>query len=74
MEINWNTFLAKFGNEVYTKFEDLSRMFFRIAVLKDPQKNLIELSHNPGVEVEPIEVDGKKSKLSSKVFHRKSKL
>lgn len=58
--INWNRFQEKFGKNCHDEFENLARMIFRIEELNNPHINLIQLSNQAGIEVEPVEYNGEK--------------
>lgn len=66
--INWNKFQEKFGKNCHDEFENLARMIFRIEELNDPYINLIQLSNQAGIEVEPVEYNGEKISFQAKFF------
>ena len=67
MLLSWNDFINNSKNPT-GDFEDLCRLFFKICYLKDSYFNLRQIVNNPGIETDPVLVDGERVGFQAKFF------
>lgn len=67
MLLSWNDFKNNSNNPT-GDFEDLCRLFFKIYYLKDVYYNLSQTTNNPGIETEPVYIDGERVGFQAKYF------
>ena len=65
--ITWQDFENTVANPK-NSFEDLSRIFFKYHYIKDLNAVVPQRANNPGIETEPILIDGKRVGFQSKYF------
>ncbi len=68
-KITWLDF-EKSSKDVRGDFEDLCRVFFKIHYIKDKAAILPQRTNNPGIETEPISVNGVRLGFQAKYFSR----
>ena len=67
MLLSWDDFTINSKNPT-ADFEDLCRIFFKIYYLKDMHYNLCQIKNNPGVETEPVSINGERVGFQAKYF------
>ncbi len=65
--ITWNEF--EFASKNLSEdFEDLCRIFFKFHYIKDKSAVLLQRANNPGIETEPVEIEGVRVGFQAKYF------
>ncbi len=68
--LKWKEFENTY-EDVTTEFENLCRIFFKYRYVKDKYVNLYQRANNPGIETEPININGKRYGFQAKYFKDK---
>lgn len=69
MLLTWDDFINNSKNPT-EDFEDLCRVFFKIYYLKNMYYNLSQTTHNPGIETEPVDINGERVGFQAKFFSK----
>ena len=67
--INWKDFESTTDNNTES-FEDLCRIFFKFHFVKNKDVNLNQKANNPGIETDPIDINGERVGFQAKYFSK----